>query len=217
MADRILVISPHPDDEAIGCGGSICLHRQRGDRVHVAFLTSGELGLKHLPRAEACRIREGEAEAAARVLGVARLSFLRLEDWFAGQAVDRAAALLGPVLREELPRVIYLPHPHEWHPDHQAALPIVRAALAATPPPALRGYEVWTPLARFDHVEDVTPVMRLKLRAVRCYASQMQPYRYDRAVRGLNQYRGILAARCRFAEVFQDLDGPSATGEEGER
>jgi LmbE family N-acetylglucosaminyl deacetylase len=63
---------------------------------------------------------------------------------------------------------------------------------------------VWTPLPAHDHVEDVTPAMTRKLRAVRCYASQLGHFRYDLAVRGLNQYRGRLAARTRFAEVFQE-------------
>jgi hypothetical protein len=51
--------------------------------------------------------------------------------------------------------------------------------------------------------EDISPFMRRKLAAVRCYHSQLQYFRYDRAVRGLNQYRGCLAARCQYAEVFQ--------------
>ena len=78
---NVVVIAPHPDDEAIGCGGSICLHHSRGDRVTAVFLTSGELGLKHLPADEACRIREAEARAAATILGIAAIDFLRLPDW----------------------------------------------------------------------------------------------------------------------------------------
>ena len=46
-------------------------------------------------------------------------------------------------------------------------------------------------------------MMRRKLRAVRCHASQVGHFRYDRAVRGLNRYRGALAARCAYAEVFR--------------
>jgi LmbE family N-acetylglucosaminyl deacetylase len=53
---------------------------------------------------------------------------------------------------------------------------------------------------------DITAVMVRKLRAIRQYRSQLSQIRYDRAVRGLNQYRGIVAARSRFAEVFARLD-----------
>jgi LmbE family N-acetylglucosaminyl deacetylase len=202
---NVLVIAPHPDDEAIGCGGAISLHRERGDRVATVFLTSGELGLKHLAREEAWRVREGEAEAAAEVLGIAAMSFLRLPDWGLGDRVDEAATALRAILDREQSRVVYLPHGQDGHPDHQAALPTLRAALhgSAAAPPALLTYEVWTPLAAYDHVEDITPVMRRKLQAVRCYRSQIGHFRYDRAVAGLNQYRGSLAARCRYAEVFQ--------------
>jgi LmbE family N-acetylglucosaminyl deacetylase len=200
-----MVIAPHPDDESIGCGGTLCLHTLRGDRVAAVFLTSGELGLKHLPREEAWRVREGEAETAAEVLGLADLTFLRRPDWSVGEGVDEAADLLRPILAREAPQYIYLPHDREWHPDHRAALAVVRAALrdSGIPAPALRTYEIWTPLSEHDDVKDITSVMARKLRAVRCYRSQLAGFRYDRAVRGLNQYRGALAARCRYAEVFR--------------
>jgi len=44
---KVLIIAPHPDDESIGCGGTLCLHARRGDPMAVVYLTSGELGLKH--------------------------------------------------------------------------------------------------------------------------------------------------------------------------
>jgi LmbE family N-acetylglucosaminyl deacetylase len=201
---NVLVVAPHPDDEAIGCGGTICLHVARGDRVSAVFLTSGELGLKHLVREEAWRVREAEAAAAAEVLGLSRLSFLRCPDWFVGDHVDEAAAGLREFLGPDLPQLLYLPHPHEGHPDHQAALPVVRAALGASYPlPDLLAYEVWTPLAEYDHVEDISSVMARKLKAVRCHRSQIGHFRYDAAVCGLNRFRGALAARCRYAEVFR--------------
>jgi LmbE family N-acetylglucosaminyl deacetylase len=205
---NILVIAPHPDDESIGCGGTLCRHTARGDRVAAVFLTSGELGLEHLPREEAWRVREGEAEAAAEVLGLADLTFLRRPDWFVDEGVDEAAALLRPVLAREAPQSIYLPHDREWHPDHRAALAVVRAACrdSGIPAPDLRTYEIWTPLSEYDQVKDITSVMARKLRAVRCYRSQLAGFRYDRAVRGLNQYRGALAAQCRYAEVFRHAE-----------
>jgi LmbE family N-acetylglucosaminyl deacetylase len=204
---NILVIAPHPDDETIGCGGTLCLHQQRGDRLAVVCLTSGELGLKHLPREKAWAIREKEAKTAVRVLGVSQIYFLHQPDWLLGEQIKAAARALRPVLLEERPDLIYVPHEAEWHPDHQAALPVLWAARRGWrgAAPELRAYEVWTPLAAHDHVADVTRVMARKLRALRAYRSQLHEFDYERAVRGLNQFRGELAAKCRYAEVFQTV------------
>src|SRR5258708_7795719 len=103
---NVLLIAPHPDDEALGCGGVIGLHAARDDRVVAVFLTSGELGLKHLPREDAWRVREGEAEAAAAVLGLRALTFLRRRDWFLGEEVAEAVAGLRPVVEREAPQRI---------------------------------------------------------------------------------------------------------------
>ena len=208
---NVLVIAPHPDDEAIGCGGTIHLHVQRGDRVVAVFLTSGELGLKHLAREVAWKTREREAHRAAKILGLAEMHFLRQPDWFLGEHIDAAAAALMPIVQREKPGIIYLPHPAEWHPDHQASLPIVRKAMgeARHTSAELRSYEVWTPLGAYDHVENIDAVMTHKLKAVRAHTSQMKEFAYARAVTGLNQYRGVIAGRCRYAEVFQSLDSKS--------
>lgn len=202
---NVMVIAPHPDDEAIGCGGTLCLHSMRGDRVTAVFLTSGELGLQNLPQEEAWRVREDEARAAGTILGLATLAFLRRPDWFVAEGVEAAAAALYPSLEADAPQLIYLPHPGEWHPDHRAALAVVLLALQGCPGllPTLRTFEVWTPLSDYDCVENISKVMARKLLAIRCYRSQLESFSYDRAVRGLGQYRGALAGRCNYAEVFK--------------
>jgi len=205
---NVVVISPHPDDESLGCGGTLCRHADRGDRIVVVFLTSGELGLEHLPREEAWRIREKEARRAAEILGVAQLHSLRGPDWMTGQHRRKLAAALRPILQREAPELIYLPHAGESHPDHKAALPIVRSTLKASGLAAmrLRTYEVWTPLTEYDHVEDISAMMPRKLKALRAHRSQLGEFDYVQAVRGLNQFRGALAGKCDYAEVFQELD-----------
>ena len=204
---NVLVIAPHPDDETIGCGGALCRHVAGGDRVIVVFLTSGELGLKHLPPRKAWKIREAEARTAARRLGLARLEFFRLPDWTVRDHIRKGARLLQPILKAERPDMIYLPHPGDWHPDHQAALPLLRMALRGIRLPTLelRAYEVWTPLGEFDHVEDISRVMPRKRRALRAHRSQLREFDYERAVCGLNQFRGALAAKRPYAEVFQTI------------
>lgn len=204
---NILVIAPHPDDEVIGCGGVIRLRVLRGERVAAVFLTSGELGLKKLPHAKAWKIREAEARKAARILGLAKLHFLRQPDWMLGDHEKATSRALERVLRTEKPDVIYLPHSDDGHPDHQATPPVLRAALRRCRDlkPELLGYEIWSPLHEHDVVVDISSVMKLKLRALRAHRSQLGEFDYVRAVSGLNQFRGALTGRCRFAEVFQTL------------
>jgi LmbE family N-acetylglucosaminyl deacetylase len=202
---KTLVIAPHPDDETIGCGGTLALGSRRGDSATVAFLTSGELGLEELPPQDARAIREGEAEAAASILGITSLSFLRHPDWYLEQNQVGVASDLARIVDKERPDTVLVPHPEEWHPDHAVAAGIVSAALQlAGATPTLGYYEVWTPLTRFDWVEDVSSVMTTKLSALAAYRSQLAKFRYDDAVEGLDRFRGALAARCRYAEVFYE-------------
>ena len=203
----VLIIAPHPDDECIGCGGAICRHVQRGDKVHAVFLTSGELGLKELPRAQAWQTREEEARNAAKILRLTSVEFLRCPDWMLSDETPGLTEKLAPVLQRLVPELIYLPHPHEWHPDHKAASPALRDALRVSgiATPQLRGYEVWTPLAEYDHVENISDVMDTKLKALGEHRSQISQLDYVRAVRGLNEFRGAMAGRCRYAEVFQEI------------
>jgi len=209
---NVLVIAPHPDDESIGCGGTLCKHAKAGDRVSAVYLTSGELGIKKLPPEKVWTIREKEARAAAKILGLADLAFLRGPDWYVADTMERLSSELRAILTREAPELIYLPHPGEWHPDHKAALLLVRSAVrdAAIASPTFRAYEVWTPLPEFDHLEDISAVMSTKLKAVRAHRSQCKDLRYDRAIRGLNEYRGAMTTKYRYAEVFQVLSPASA-------
>lgn len=173
----------------------------------MVFLTSGERGVNGVSNGAARLIREAEAEKAGEVLRLDRMDFLRLPDQRLSDHIDSGAQLLHKILKWQLPSVIYLPHLDEAHPDHQAALPIVRAALAQVSgqrrTAELVFYEVWSPMTCYGWAEDISHFIRQKLRAVRCYESQLKSFRYDRAVRGLNQYRGSLAAGSRYAEVFR--------------
>lgn len=196
----VLVLAPHPDDEAIGCGGALCLAADRGERIVVAFLTSGELGLPQLPEQDAWRVREAEAERAAPLLGVARTVFLRQPDWMLGEHLPEALSQLERLVADEDVDRVYLPHRRDAHPDHIAAAAL-GGRFAANRAATLLAYEVWTPLPEWDVVEDITRVAQRKLDAVAAYASQ-DFYDYRQAVSGLGQYRGALAARTAYAEVF---------------
>ena len=77
---RILAISPHPDDESIGCGGTLRRHVADGDAVRVVFLTSGEKGGRDTDLAKMARLREEEARCAARILELEKIEFWQEPD-----------------------------------------------------------------------------------------------------------------------------------------
>lgn len=211
MSFRVLAVAPHPDDEAIGCGGSLRQHALRGDEVHALFLTSGELGLPQLERAEAWTVREREAEEAGAVLGLAGQRFLRRPDWGLAEQREDLVVAVARELDRAAPDRILVPHAGEWHPDHRAAHAAVLAAarrlgLALE---LIGTYELWTPLAAHDELADISAVMDDKLAAIRRYPSQLAAFDYVQAVTGLNAYRGALAGHCAYAEVFGGCGEPA--------
>ena len=126
----ILVISPHPDDESIGCGGTICKHIEKGDRVDVAFLTSGEKGGHGRPEEETIQLREQEAKTAGKILQLSNIEFWREPDG-RFHATENCIERLAEKIKNYTPSVIYVPHEDEQHPDHKAAATLVAHATSA--------------------------------------------------------------------------------------
>ncbi|MBM3499910.1 MAG: PIG-L family deacetylase [Armatimonadetes bacterium] len=207
---RVLVVTPHPDDEAIGCGGALCAHSEAGDTIRLVYLTSGEQGGHGLPPGETARRRETEAGEAARLLGAELTEFWRQPDG-ALRATRRLVARLRDLVADWRPGLIYATHDGEMHPDHRAAARLVRRALrelpAAVPTPAVRLFEVWTPLQHMDEIVDTSAHIERKLAAIRAYEHQCSVLRFDEAARGLSRYRGEMHSwpGGDYAEVFVSL------------
>lgn len=209
MGSRVLVISPHPDDEAIGCGGALHKHVVDGDHVGVIFLTSGEKGGHGKSPEETRCLREREAEDAASVLGIQEIDFWRERDGML-RSTSHLTKRLAATLDTYRPDRIYTTSGYESHPDHRAAARLTHAARRTSEMPCLVfSFEVWTPLERIDEITDITPYIDVKLAAIRAYQSQCKALSFDEAFLGLARYRGEMfcwpkeeGKSGRFAEVF---------------
>jgi LmbE family N-acetylglucosaminyl deacetylase len=214
---RVIVIAPHPDDDAIGCGGSIIQHVQRGDTVQVVYITSGEHGSPVYTPAELATIREGEAAQGAQILGAQRTTFLRQSDGNVSYSLELVNHFIE-LIRTEKPNVLYLPHSADGHKDHQQTFAIVTEALGRAQGQSfpelggrgwnidiILGYEVWTPLPSFQYVNDISDVIEVKLQALREHKSQLANVQYDEAVRSLNRFRGVMTERGAYCECFEVL------------
>ncbi len=207
---KVLVISPHPDDESVGCGGAIAHHVDKGDTVSVVFLSSGEAGGHGISPSETAATREQEATNATRILGVGDVSFWRLADGRL-QATQSLVDRLHRLIADSGSDVVYAPYPKDAHPDHRAATRALGRAVASIPPgerPEVLCYEVWTPIERIDHIVDISPFIDTKIAAIRAHVTQCRVLRFDDALEGLARYRGEMHSwpGGDHAEVFQILN-----------
>ncbi|MDZ7813005.1 MAG: PIG-L deacetylase family protein [Ideonella sp.] len=204
---RVLVISPHADDEAIGCGGAVLKHVAQGAVVTVVQLTDGRNGCKRLqdpalPAAERAALvawvrqtRQQEAQAWAAGAGVSAVEFLEIPDGEV-KASSRAVASLKTVLERTQPDLIYLPAITDLLEDHWRANLLLDAALKVAAGAwqqqlLLRCYEVWSPLPA-NRVADISAEFPRKLALLRLYQSQLADVDYCRAIEGLNIYRSTM-------------------------
>ena len=207
----ILIISPHPDDEAIGCGGTICKHIAEGDTVEVIFLTSGEKGGHGKAEDETIIIREKEAQHAADILKLSSISFWREPDGNF-EATSKNIKRLQAKLATFKPAIIYVPHDKEDHPDHREAAFLAQKAISGLrkniTKPVLFMYEVWTPIQQMNYIVDISPFVETKRKAILAHKCQCDVLKFDEAIIGLNRYRGEMHSwpGGDYAEVFVQMN-----------
>ncbi len=200
--DKILVLSPHPDDDAIGLGGTLVKHHQAGCFLTTLVLTDGAAGVPGGDPKEVKGTRRSETEAAARHLGIQRLIFWEEPDG-ALAANARNAERLRETLVETRPELVYIPSFLEFHPDHRVITHLLEMALEGLPWGFMCGvYEASTPIPA-NVLVDISEQMEAKLLAVREHRSQMASLDYPGIVTGLGRWRtGPFSWRLQYAEAF---------------
>lgn len=148
-----LVIAPHPDDESLGCGGTIALLRERGFAVHVLFVSDGTMSHPNSPTYPADRLRqlrESEALEALRILNVPpeQVTFMRQKDRQVATPDNpdfaNAVAFTSNSLIVRSPTTVFVPWRRDPHPDHRASWQLLNRALAGLPTrPRVLEYPIW--------------------------------------------------------------------------
>ena len=138
--ERVLVVMAHPDDPEFACGGTIARWVREGKYVGYVLITSGDKGSDDptMTRERLMDIRENEQRAAARVLGVHEVHFLRYPDGELYPTMELRRDIVYHIRRFR-PDILVCQDPTAYyfgdyyinHPDHRAA---GEAALAAVFP-----------------------------------------------------------------------------------
>jgi LmbE family N-acetylglucosaminyl deacetylase len=192
---RCLVLAPHPDDEVLGCGGTIAAKVRAGASVTVAILTDGRRGGVG-PAAEVRALREAEAGRAAEALGLTgdQVVFFGYEDGRLREHVDEATERVRGMIAALGVDELLAPYRREYHPDHRTAWTIAdacrRTGMCVFEYPVWFGPWLWDRLgwrarvAAATHLADalrmvkvsVADVAGVKRRAFEAYRSQIAAF-----------------------------------------
>lgn len=219
MNERILVIAAHPDDEVLGCGGTLARLAAAGAYVHVGFMADGVSSRDNsAPHAELLEVRRSAARAALAVLGVASMSFGDHPD----NRMDTVSMLdiikdVERLIMAHRPDTIFTHHAGDVNIDHRR---LHEAVIAATRPQGgnpvrtLFFYEVassteWQPPCSAPAFApnwffDISAHLDFKLKALDCYAAELRPWPHPRcrqAIKHLAHWRGATIG-AEAAEAF---------------
>ena len=212
--NRVLVVSAHPDDEVLGCGGAIARHADAGDQVQVLIVAEG--ATSRLQQRD--RLQAGEelsalaqsAQVAGSILGAAGVELLDLPD----NRLD-SLDLLDLIKRIEQrialhqPQVVYVHHAGDVNVDHRRLHEAVVTACRPTPGHPVKrllSFEVassteWQPPGsasafRPNWFVDISAQWQRKREALEVYASEMRRWPHARSIKAVEHL-----ARWRGAQV----------------
>jgi len=193
---KVLVVAPHPDDEVLGCGGTMARHSVQGDRVYVLVVTRGIPEI--FPPEEIERTRQ-ELRRAHKMLGVTDTLFLD----YPAPKLDtvpeyKLAEAISEVIHVLQPDILYIPHRGDIHVDHKA---VYNAAMVASRPvddmfiQRILCYETlseteWGALSESSAFVpnvfiDITRFLNKKLEAMASYRSQLKNEPHPRSLRSI--------------------------------
>lgn len=218
-ARSVLVVAAHPDDEVLGCGGTIARHRHAGDRVAVLIMADGVASRGGEDTATAIGQRQQAARRANDILGVSDLTLLS----YADNRMDAVALLdivqdIEKVIDRCAPSVVYTHHAGDVNVDHVRTHHAVIAACRPQPlhpVQRLLFFEIpssteWQPPASHavfapNWFTGIVDTLDAKLKAAAAYSGELREFPHPRslaAIEHLARWRGASAGLAA-AEAFE--------------
>ncbi|MFH1401644.1 MAG: PIG-L deacetylase family protein [Parcubacteria group bacterium] len=225
MKNNILVIAAHPDDEVLGCGGTIAKYVREGSKVYCLFLGRGKasrnFGKKPIFIKKEQIILEKETQKAAKILGISEIFFENFPD----QQYDRVPLLKIVKAIEKLkekikPEIVFSHHSGDLNKDHRLTCEAVMTAFRPLPKEKVKAiYFFETPSStewgipkRKNYFApnifiDISNVFQKKKKALQAYKSEIRSYPHPRSLRGIEiiARRWGMASGKNLAEAFELL------------
>ena len=188
---HVMVVTPHPDDAEYGVAGTVARWTREGKEIIYVVCTSGDKGTSdaNMKPEKLAKIREREQLAAAKLLGVREVIFLRHPDQTLEDTHEFRKELVR-LIRMYRPETVVTADPYRryiWHRDHRitgrvtldAVFPYARDHLSypdlldeGLQPHKVREVLLWASEDP-NYCSDVTDTFDIKLAALRCHESQI--------------------------------------------
>ncbi len=207
--NRVVVIAVHPDDETLGCGGTILKFLSQGDEVHCILVTKGN--------DEQARLWE-RAKNAYRFTSVIELDFPEME--LMDISLNKLIPPISDGIRKIQPNILIIPNRSDAHSDHRAVFNAVASCTKAFRYPFIEqvlmmevvsetDFALPLPEGQFiaNYFVDISAEFESKQRILKIYESELLPYPQTRnmsTISALNRYRGSLI-NTEYAEAFMSL------------
>ena len=217
---KVLVVAAHPDDEILGCGGTMARHASEGDEVNVVFMADGVTSRSDKTDfSDEINKRKQAAKKACAVVAARQPQFLDLSD----NQMDKYTVLeitqkLESVIDQIKPEIIYTHHSKDLNVDHQITHQAVMTACRPQPNSyvsEIYSFEIlsstgWAaPTAENTFIPntfiDISKQWKKKVEALHCYDDELKslPHaRSYRSIEALATYRGA-SVGLGYAEAFQ--------------
>jgi len=213
---KIIVIAPHPDDETLGCGGTIFRHKAEGDEIYWLIITgiSKNAGWSN----DTVEKRDNEIDAVAEKYGFSDVFNLRLPTTKLDTLpVSDLIGEISNVYKEVEPDIIYMPFAYDVHTDHQIIAKALQSTLKWFRYPHIKKvYMYETPSeTEFSFVENrvfrpnvfvnISLYINDKIEVMKIYANEMGEYPFPRSEKTLRALAILRGSQSGFdsAEAFE--------------
>lgn len=216
---KVLVIAPHPDDETLGCGGTLLNHRKNGDELYWFIMTTMVSGGSNVDiEVQQYEAQRDAVRSAYDFSGLFQFDFpTTLLDTIPRRTV---IAKCRHVFSQIAPDIVYLPSVYDVHSDHQIAFECAWSALKKFRCPSVKKIYMYETLSETENVApvgrgsfvptsfcDISTTLEEKIRIAKLYASEVADHPFPRSeagMRSLALHRGA-AAGALAAEGFMIL------------
>lgn len=218
----VLVVAAHPDDEVLGCAGTILMHVRRKDKVCVLILgegiTSRNFAMNEGLRSKQLAVLRRSVDQAANLLGVHSLFINNFPDnRFDTVPLLDIVKIVEQVKKQVKPDIIYTHHNGDLNIDHRITYEAVLTACRPVKKETVKeiySFEVlssteWNYPYSFSPnlFVDITKGIDRKIRAMQCYKTEIRKFPHPRSIDALRANARHWGSVCglNYAEAFETI------------